>query len=402
MNEDAQKANKFMLNESVEIEKLLNKMAKDSLGYDNTHKEKGEAKFMLYYSLVCPHCKAKVQLKPLGEIKQEDYLLYFRFQCNKCKKEFSPEKPNNDGDLLVWYKNLLEDINDPKKAIIRNGSPKIFKDSEVRNFKKLFNDLKEDVNRKNGLDINVDVAGNAFIEHLHTSNHWYETARQDLSDGLNVFGLQPKSYFKDSTNVLDAEKELYDLLHSLKISSQNNKNNNDLEDDELNDTMEYLRTTEENLNSNIKNRENYLNELEEYRNTVWNEVHTTNCVKCNKQIISKPIGEMRALNGRVHFFFLCDVCTQRFAEKLPNSIPDMVTHTEELLKTSFNNPITSAISRKQFGVSKSDVSIMRQHLEQMKKESAELKKNELVINESFANHDKWVRESIETLKSLRE
>src|ERR1039458_5428502 len=87
--------------------------------------------------VVCPECKSKMNLRPVGEINLDDGLPYFQFYCWECYLNFEAKKPNTTEALIVYYRNIIED----KEVAINKGMEKEYHDS-VTHIKSLLNRLE--------------------------------------------------------------------------------------------------------------------------------------------------------------------------------------------------------------------------------------------------------------------
>jgi hypothetical protein len=109
--------------------------------------------------VVCPECKSKMNLRPVGEIILDDGLPYFQFYCWDCFLNFEAKKPNNTDALIVYYRNIIED----KDVSINKNMQKEYQDSvkhissflkkmEILSEKRKMNKLELKTHRENYLE----------------------------------------------------------------------------------------------------------------------------------------------------------------------------------------------------------------------------------------------------------
>ncbi len=398
LNEVVKVSNEFVLKELEGMKKEVEITLSDAKKRQKKDWEAQEAKHKLYYNVVCPHCGTKAQLKPEQEVKQPDYLMYFLFQCRKCKKDFMPDKPNNDGDLMVWYKNLIEDIENPYKVIIRNGQIKEYKDSEVKNFKRLQADLVKKVNHSNHLHMEVQDATVALMNMIQDANKWCVIVIKELKDGTNIYGLIPKKFSFDFGNVIETEQVLIGLIETVKKRIQNPAEM-PLKDGTSAETMEEeIQKIQELLQERMGNREKFLLREEEIMKLNWNEDIACQCMKCKTEFTSKPCGEGSNEEGFLFFMFECPECKDRFADQIPNNPVDHKNFHQHILETKFGTEELAQKNYEIMGTTPERVLEGREQLKVLQQKANDFNKFKEEVTESIAIHDRWLAEKIEFLK----
>ena len=400
LNEEVRENNYRLVMSYKEVEKVLSKSHGNTLKIERDIKNKEDLKFIAQHKINCLHCEAAIQVKPSGEVKLEDYLLYFTFQCPKCGKDFTAEKPNNDNDLLIYYKNLLEDIQNVGQIVTRFGKEKTYKEGEVRNLKKLYAALRQKVNKTNDLNINVSVSTQNLNDVLLQSIDNMTVIRKELDKGVNIFGLKPNKTEGPMKKQLVLEKELQQLLDSTKVSGDKFKAVGYFVTRKKNKFLKKIEKAHNKLNKCIQKRDDQdlLDEADNH--LLWNELIQSVCPTCQTKWVILPHAEMRCVNDLVHFFYYCKHCKAAYASSMPNNYPDEEKHYKTVLKTLVVVPEIDAENRQLFQMTKEEMRFVKKGYRNVKRFNWLNRRIEKGVRRSKEIHNQWVLAMVKKLRII--
>jgi len=401
-NEDARKYCSFLSSEYKKIENIILKHGQTAAKYAEAEARPEKAKWQTYYNLICPFCDTKIKQRPQGDIKMEDFLTYFLFHCDKCNKNFEGNKPNNDNDLLLWFRNLLEDLDSGDKKIVKHGKVVTYNDGEVKNFRKMFAELKPKVQNLNQATINVKEAGDGLEDVFETSATNIKLIKEHLAIGINIFGLIPKKKKPEDVGVLHDEKELYELFEYVLDWIEKSESGRTGDEGKYENFLKELSLIETTLDRNIGYREDYESAKEKMLFDHWNMVSPSACPKCKKVQESKPIGEMKNSDDNIHFFYYCKDCKVGYAGPMPNNTHDMV-HFFQLFQTrTFSTSADRKKNKTLLKLSNFDIFMLKMNVRRLKKEDKRNMKKEEITNKSIAAHHIFVLKYLTKMQEIKE
>ena len=281
-NEEARKYNAFLSSEYKKVENIIHNHGQNAAKWAEIDMRPEKAKWQTYYNLTCPFCETKFKQRPASEIKLDDYLTYFLFHCEKCNKDFEGNKPNNDNDLLLWLRNLLEDLERGDKKMIKHGKTIIYNEGEIRNFRKIYSDLKPKVQHLNQANIEVKEAGDGLEDVFETSATNIKIIKDHLLLGINIFGLIPKKKGAKEDGILHDENELRDLFEFILNSFEKFVSDDTTNSGKYDKIITELTLLEIELGRNIGYREDYDSANEKMMFDHWNTASPSACPTCKK------------------------------------------------------------------------------------------------------------------------
>jgi hypothetical protein len=336
-NEESKRFQKEQINLfSMHCDKLY-EFAKSVFEYRNEKATNEHAKWNTSHNVVCPDCKEKLHLKPLGEIKLDDDLTYFQFYCKKCLMNFESKKPNNDDDLILWNAMLIERLRKAGKGGLKHYEVIGMSETVFKETLKKHKNFKEKVAEMNFI---MDIGEKKYQDKMNGFDLFLQTLKKmvdDQSEGLNVFGI--RSELKSESPYLHSkdENELMVLLNYFNELKNKKKNFWKSENKDSKTLFKRIEQIEKEMKSHINEIVIYHQSAELNEDFKWNHLNKIKCTHCSKEFKLIPCGEIRDSLNMVHFSYYCPECDIAFDNPMPNNNRDKIKFYENAI----NNPITT-------------------------------------------------------------
>jgi len=400
-NGEADRFQKDQINLLGQFRDHIHRFAKDAYELRNRKSTLEHSKWNTYHNVNCPECKSKLQLKPIGEIKLDDDLMYFQFYCKKCSMNFESDKPNNDDDLVTWYENKLKALNTVGPEGIKVYQFMKMKEGDFKELIRKGEYFKEKVNEGHLASQAQEKSYQAVMNNTTICLEKIKKMVDVHQEGVNVFGIRPKLRSELPYKYSKDEKELMGLLDYLKDLETHQQLNCIIDNEPLKLIFNRLEPIEEELKSYVNEIKISLQSEEVNLNFKWNNKQDISCTICKKTFKLIPLGEMKAPMNHIHFSYYCPDCNVLFVDQMPNNERDKIKFYEN----SINNHLTTKEDKEKalqlHGTTEEAIEMVKTQLLQLKENHEREMEYDKSMEEFKEEHKETVKKHVGELIVLK-